>query len=94
MASDAGADATLPEAFFHEDSGAVRFWVRTAGGGRLGAIVGKSVLHYRFGAAADGTDALKTYRDHRQEIDAAVQRRVAAGSLEPVMLREADFNLR
>lgn len=84
-------DHTTPEAFFHEESGAVRSWVRTQAGACLGAIVRKEVLHRRFGASADGVDALKTYHDHRQEIDAVVLRRVAAGSLEPVILREADF---
>lgn len=81
----------MPDAFFHEESGAVRLWVRTEAGGCMGAIARKAVLHYRFGAALDGVDALKTYQDHRQEVDAAVLRRIAAGSLEPVILREADF---
>ena len=90
MSADPLEHAT-PAAFFHEDSGAVRLWVRTQAGACLGAIVRKEVLHYRFGASADGVDALKTYQDHRQEIDAVVLRRIAAGSLEPVMLREADF---
>ncbi len=83
-----------PPAFFHEESGAVRFWVRTAAGGWMGAIARKQVLHFRFGAMDSGDDALKIYQDHRQEIDAAVLRRVAAGSIEPVILREADFKLR
>jgi len=30
------------------------------------------------------------YAAHRVEIDAAVRRRIARGSIEPVMLREAD----
>lgn len=80
-----------PRAFFHEESGAVRFWVRTATGGWMGAIARKQVLRFRFGAMESGDDALKVYEDHRHEIDAAVLRRVAAGSIEPVILREADF---
>jgi hypothetical protein len=87
-------ELTMPDAFFHEDSGAVRLWVCTESGACLGAIVRKEVLHYRFGAAADGADALQTYQDHRQEIDAVVLRRFATGSLEPVMLRETDFGKR
>ncbi len=83
-----------PQAFFHEESGAVRFWVRTAAGGWIGAIARKQVLHFRFGAMVSGDDALKVYQDHRHAIDAAVLRRVAAGSIEPVILREADFKLR
>lgn len=90
MSADA-TDNGRPEAFFHEDSGAVRFWVRTDAGGWMGAMVRKEVLQYRFRAAASGVDALKTYREHQAEIDAAVLRRMAAGSIEPVMLREADF---
>lgn len=57
-------------------------------------MVRKEVLHFRFQAAAGGAAALKAYLDHRGEIDAAVLRRVAAGSIEPVMLREADFGPR
>lgn len=88
------ADTTLPttpEAFFHEDSGAVRFWVTTDDGGCVGAMVRKEILHVLYRVPPSGADALKAYLEHRPEIDAAVLRRVAAGSIEPVMLREADF---
>lgn len=87
-------DDRLPEAFFHEDSGAVRFWVRTAAGNTVGASVRKEVLHFRFRPAVSGAEALKIYLDHREAIDAAVSRRIASGSIEPVMLREADFGVR
>jgi hypothetical protein len=89
-----GGDA-LPEPFFHEDSGAVRLWVRTASGAAVGAILRREVLHHRFksAAAASGADALQAYRTHRDEVDAAVLRRVAAGSLEPVLLREHDLTV-
>lgn len=80
-----------PEAFFHEDSGAVRFWVRTHLGGYVGAIVRKEILHVRYRAAVDGSDALAVYAAHRREIDAAVLRRIAEGSIEPVLLREANL---
>lgn len=87
------ADA-LPEAFLHAESGAVRFWVRTAAGDLVGAIARKEALRYHFRPSDDGADLLKLYRDHRGEIDAAVLRRVATGSREPVMLREVDFEFR
>jgi hypothetical protein len=89
--SEYSTDHTLPEPFVHEESGAVRFWVRTPAGDMVGAIVRKDVMHFRFNAPASGIDAMKTYEHHRGEIDAAVLRRVAAGSIEPVILREADF---
>ena len=38
---------TMPEAFFHEDSGAVRLWVRTLAGACLGAIVRKEDVGLR-----------------------------------------------
>jgi hypothetical protein len=41
-----------------------------------------------------GVDALTTYQHHRAEIEAAVLRRIATGSLEPVLLRESDFGAR
>lgn len=85
---------SLPQAFFHEDSGTVRFWVRTAAGDTVGASVRKEVMQFRFRPASSGADALKVYQDHRETIDAAVLRRVASGSIEPVMLREADFGAR
>lgn len=79
-----------PSAFFHDATGAVRFWVLAEDGGFVGASIAKEVLHYRFRAELSGTDALPTYLAHREEIDAAVRRRLANGSLEPVMLREID----
>ncbi|HET9821488.1 MAG TPA: DUF1488 family protein [Burkholderiaceae bacterium] len=81
----------MPAAFFHEDTGAVRFWVPTGEGTCIGASVRREVLHYRFGADLDGHDAVATYEAHRDEFAAAVLKRVTGGSREPVMLREADF---
>lgn len=83
----------LPEPFVHDESGAVHFWVQTPAGDMVGAIVRKAALHFRFRAAASGADALTTYQAHQAEIDAAVLRRIAAGSIEPVILREADFDV-
>ena len=81
-----------PEPHFHNDSAALRFWVAAPEGpGWVGAIVRPALLHHRFQGAMDGSDAIAVYQKHRPEIDAAVQRRIGLGSIEPVMLREADF---
>jgi len=80
-----------PEPFFHEDSGAVRFWVLDDAQQFVGACVSKEALHYRFQSGLAGSEALASYRLHRSEIDAAVRRRIASGSIEPVMLRERDM---
>lgn len=79
-----------PEPLFHDDSGAVRFWVPIGDGRFVGATISKQTLHYRFQASLDGSDAVSTYAAHREEIDSAVRRRLAAGSIEPIMLREFD----
>jgi hypothetical protein len=83
--------ATVPSAYFHDDSGAVRFWVRVEGDTVVGASIGKSTLHYCLRSDISGVDALATYIAHHDLIDAAVRRRVAGGSIEPVMLREHDL---
>ena len=80
-------------AFFHEDSGAVRFWVQV-GEVLVGATISKATLHYRYEPQRTDDDALTTYRAHANEIDAAVRRRVAEGSREPVMLRDWDVRVR
>lgn len=85
------AVAPLPPPFFHQDSETVRFWVQVPGGVPIGAILTKPLLHYRFDAKPDGSDAVAIYERHRSDIDAAVLRRVASGSIEPVMLREHDL---
>ncbi len=79
-----------PEPFFHEASGTVRFWVLAENGQFVGASISQATLHFRFRADVNGANALGAYAAHRDEIDAAVRRRIAAGSIEPVMLREAD----
>lgn len=76
--------------YFHEDSGAVRFWVAVEGA-LIGASVRRDVLYYRFRPQDRGADPLATYLAHAEDIDAAVRRRVAQGSIEPVMLREFDL---
>ena len=79
-----------PLAFFHADSEAVRFWV-PMGEAFIGATIGKATLHYRFEPMRTDDDAFATYVAHADEIHAAVRRRVAGGSREPVMLREWDL---
>lgn len=76
--------------FFHEDSGAVRFWVMVHGA-PVGAGITKTALHYRFRPDARDDDPLETFLANVDEINAAVLRRVAEGSIEPVMVREFDL---
>lgn len=77
--------------FFHEASDTVRFWVEVDTQW-IGASVGKATLHYRYSPQAQDEDPLETYRSYVHDIEAAVRRRVAQGSREPVQLR--DFDLR
>ena len=76
--------------FLHEASGTVRFWV-LVDGQPFGASVGREALHHRFRPAVQGDDPLQTFRDNLADIEAAVLRRIAQGSREPVMLREYDL---
>jgi len=78
------------EPHFHQDSGAVRFWV-PINGEQIGASVSREALHYSYRPNAKDDDPLETFTAHQREITAAVERRVAQGSLEPVMLREFDL---
>lgn len=87
-------DRAMPPApFFHEDSGAVRFWVLDESGLYVGATISRETLHFRFQSGLSGSDAVASYLQHHREIDAAVRRRIAAGSIEPVMLRERDVSV-
>jgi hypothetical protein len=78
--------------FFHDASGTVRFWV-DVNGNVLGASVSREALHHRFRPNAQGEDPLETFRQNTADIEAAVRRRVAAGSREPIMLREYDLRV-
>jgi hypothetical protein len=80
---------SLPSAFFHEESGSVRFWVEVDGA-VVGASITRQTLHYRYKPDSGNDEALSTYLQNATEIDAAVRRRVAGGSREPVMLRDFD----
>ena len=75
--------------FFHEPSGTVRFWV-LVDDLPIGASIGKETLHYRYRPHHSDDDALQTYLQNSTEMDAAVRRRFAAGSREPVLLRDVD----
>ena len=78
--------------FFHEASGAVRFWVLIEGN-LMGASISKETLHYRYSPNTQNDNPLATYTAHSQDIDDAVRRRVARGSIEPVMVRESDLRV-
>jgi hypothetical protein len=75
--------------YLDEPSSTVRFCV-LVDGNPLRASIGTAALHYRFRPTATGEDPLETFRANEREIEAAVLRRLAGGSLEPVMLREFD----
>ena len=81
------------EPFFHESSGTVRFWVQLDEV-HVGAMVKKETLHYRYHALQGNDDPLQTYRENATEIDEAVRRRLSGGSIEPIMLRDADIEPR
>ena len=76
--------------FFHESSGTVRFWV-SVDGQPLAASVSREALHHRYRPTAQGDDPLETYLANAADIEAAVRRRLAQGSREPVILREYDL---
>jgi hypothetical protein len=80
----------VSDAFFHESSGTVRFWV-LVGDTEIGASVSREALHHRYRPTAQGEDPLETFRANLADIEAAVRRREAQGAREPVMLREYDL---
>ncbi len=84
--------AMNPQAYFHDDSAAVRFWV-AIDDQFVGASIGKMTLHYRFMPGRSDDEPLATYLANAELIDAVVRRRVAGGSIEPVMLREHDLKV-
>ena len=78
--------------FLHESSGTVRFWV-AVDGKLIGASVGREALHHRYRPTAQGEDPVETFLANAGDIEAAVRRRLAQGSREPVMLREYDLRV-
>ncbi len=79
-----------PDPYFHVDSECVRFWV-TIQGLPVGASVDRRVLHHGFPGGSAAQDPLGIYLAHADELADAVRRRVANGSIEPVMIRELDL---
>lgn len=90
--SSATAAATTPEPFLHLPSGTVRFWVQM-NGQPVGASIRREILHYRYHATQTDDDPMATYAANLAEIHAAVRRRVTNGSIEPVMLHDADIQV-
>jgi hypothetical protein len=80
------------EAFLHEASGSIRFWV-PVDGRLMGASVSPLALHHRYRPAGQGEDPMETFRLNLPDIEAAVRRRLAEGAREPVMLREYDLRI-
>lgn len=78
------------DAYFHQPSEAVRFWV-LVDQQWIGASIARAVLHYSYCAHSTTDEPMDTYRSHAPEIEAAVRRRWEAGSSEPIMLREHDL---
>jgi hypothetical protein len=81
----------LPPPLFRPDPGDLCVWVALPDRTPIGVILSRQVLLYCFQARPDGSDAVVRYEAHRAEVEAAVLRRVAAGSIEPVILRENDL---
>jgi hypothetical protein len=78
--------------FLHEGSRSVRFWVMV-GEVSVGASVSCETLRFSYSPQAPAQDPLVTFRANIAGLEAAVRRRVAKGSLEPVMLREFDLRV-
>ena len=77
-------------AFFHEASNSVRFWVPIAGIA-VGAAVNRETLERLDEAPPATGDPLVAFRENQAAIEDAVRRRVAAGAIEPVVIREPDL---
>ena len=78
--------------FFHEDSGCVRFWVPIAGIA-VGAAVNRETLQRLDEGPSALGDPLVAFHENQAEIEDAVRRRVAAGAIEPVVIRDPDLRL-
>jgi hypothetical protein len=84
--------AVLPPPFFHEATGSVRFWVLVQEAS-IGVAISRETLHYRFRPEATNEDPLETYKSFADLIATAVERRVAKGSIAPILLREFDLKV-
>lgn len=78
--------------FFHDESRSVRFWI-LVDGKPFGASVSREALHHRYRPTMHDDDPLQTYLANAADIEAAVRRRLAQGSREPVLLREHDLRV-
>jgi hypothetical protein len=78
------------EPFLHIESGTVRFWV-SVNEELIGAMIRKETLHYSYHPHKQDDEPLETYAAHLEEIHEAVRLRVASGSRQPVLLRDADL---
>ena len=76
--------------FFSERSGAVLFWVPIAGIA-VGASVSCETLLRLCAPRSGDIDPLAAFRSHLARLEEAVRRRVATGSIEPVMIRDHDL---
>ena len=76
--------------FFSERSGAVLFWVPIAGIA-VGASVSRETLQHRYTPLSADGDPMDTFLAHVAGLEDAVRRRVAGGSIEPVMVCERDL---
>jgi hypothetical protein len=77
------------ETYYDASAATVTFWVEVDGV-PVRAIIGKATLHYRYQKNSSTDDPLVTYEQHAVEIGEAVRRRLAAGSREPIILRDRD----
>ena len=77
------------EPYYNQASSSVSFWV-DVDAVPVRATIGRATLHYRWHTNSATDDPLSTYTQNATEIDAAVRRRIAGGSREPIMLRDAD----
>lgn len=56
------------------------------------AFISHAALSARYGGIDESSDDMRTVvSEHRSEIDAAIARRIEAGSRQPVILRVADL---
>ena len=79
-----------PFPIFHDVARTVRFWV-PVNGTSICAMVSDATLRCCLAPAEPAKTALSIFAAHIDELDAMVQRKVAAGFVEPVMLHDSDF---
>ena len=75
---------------FHDAARTVRFWV-PVNGVAVCAMVDEATLRCCFVPPQPRESALSLVGAHQKELDDIVRRKIAAGSVEPVMLHDSDF---